>query len=180
VRTAAKDQSTTRGAGLSARRLVVGAGWGAVATLVMSALMLAGTAAGVSPMPKPVPVALVAHTLGSLPKPALLVLVLAVIAHLTYGASAGALLAGLVARVTVWVGVGYAVVLWAVMGLVWLPYLGWGLFGTAQTARIAVVTLVLHLVYGLTLGLLLDRKSPRPTGYRQPATDDRSDVKRAG
>jgi hypothetical protein len=178
VRTAAKEQSATRGAGLPARRLVVSAGWGAVATLVMSALMLAGTAIGVSPMPEPVPVALVAHTFGSLPKPA--VLVLAVIAHLTYGASAGALLAGLVARVTVWVGVGYAVALWAVMGLVWLPYLGWGLFGTAQTARIAVATLVLHLVYGVTLGLLLDRKSPRPTGHRQPATDDRSDVKRAG
>lgn len=166
--TATKEQAATRGAGLSGRRLVVGAGWGAVATLMMSALMLAGTAAGASPMPKPVPVALVAHTLGSIPKPA--VMVLAVIAHLAYGAAAGALLAGLVARVTVWIGLGYGVVLWAAMGLVMLPYLGWGLFGTAQTPRIAVATLVLHLVYGLTLGLLLDRRSPRPTGDRQPAT----------
>lgn len=163
---------------LSARRLVVGAGSGAVATLVMSALMLAGTATGVSPMPKPVPAALVAHTLGSIPTPG--VLVLAVIAHLAYGAAAGALLAGLLARVTGWVGLGYGVVLWAVMGLVWFPYLGWGLFGTAQTPRIAMATLVLHLVYGLTLGLLLDRKSPRPIGHRQPAADDRSEVKRAG
>lgn len=120
-------------------------------------------------MPKPVPAALVAHTLGPLPEPG--ALVLAVIAHLAYGATVGALLAGFVSRITVWVGVGYGVVLWAVMGLVWLPYLGWGLFGTAQTPRVAVATLVLHLVYGSALGLLLDRKSTRPTGERQPTTE---------
>lgn len=168
MRTEARDQTETRAAGFSSRRLGLGAAWGTVATLVMSAVMLAGTATGVSPMPKPVPVALVGHTLGGIPQPA--VLVLAVLAHLTYGATAGALLAGLVGRVTVWVGVGYAVALWVVMGLVWLPYLGWGLFGTAQTPQIAVATLVLHLLYGLTLGLLLDRTPRRATDARQPAT----------
>lgn len=164
-----RTDQTHKGAGLSARRLGAGAGRGVVATVAMSALMLAGTAAGVSPMPKPVPAALVAHTLGSIPEPA--VLVVAVTAHLGYGATAGALLAVLVARVTVWVGVGYAVVLWAVMGLVWLPYLGWGLFGTAETPRIAVATLVLHLLYGLTLALQLDRKSRHAAANdRRPAT----------
>ncbi len=120
-------------------------------------------------MPKPVPAALVEHTLGAIPQPA--VLVLAVIAHLTYGATAGALLAGMVGRVTGWAGVGYAVALWAAMGLVWLPYLGWGLFGTTQTPQIAVATLVLHLIYGLTLGLLLDReRRPAPGPSPAPAT----------
>ncbi len=33
-----------------------------------------------------------------------------------------------------------------------------GFFGLAITPRIAVATLVLHLVYGFTLGWLLDRK----------------------
>lgn len=169
MRTATKGQAATRRrSGFSARRLGVGAGWGSVATLVMSVVMLAGTASGVSPMPKPVPAALVGHTLGGIPQPA--VLVLAVLAHLTYGAIAGALLAGVVGRVTVWVGVGYGVALWAVMGLVWLPYLGWGLFGTAQKPQIAVATLALHLIYGLTLGLLLDRKVHQAAGSRQPAT----------
>lgn len=47
------------------------------------------------------------------------------------------------------------------MGLAWLPYLGWGLFGTGITAKIAAATLLLHLVYGTTLGLLLDRGRAR-------------------
>jgi hypothetical protein len=142
--------------GLS-RRLPAGAGWGALAAAAMGVVMLAGKAAGVSPMPKPVPVALVAHTLGMSPGPALIVL--AVVAHLAYGAAAGTILAGLVVRAAVWHGVVFAVVLWVAMGLVWLPYLGWGLFGTGLTPKIAVATLVLHLVYGLTLGVLLARRT---------------------
>jgi hypothetical protein len=47
------------------------------------------------------------------------------------------------------------------MGLVWLPHLGWGLFGTAITVEIALATLLLHLVCGLTLGLLLARQTRR-------------------
>lgn len=138
------------------RRLAVGAGWGAVATVVMSALMIAGVLSGISPMPKPIPVALVARTLGGgLPMPALIAL--GALAHLAYGATAGAVLAGLVRRVSVATALGYAVLLWALMDLVWLPYLGWGLFGTAINPKIALATLVLHLVYGLTLGLLLVR-----------------------
>lgn len=82
---------------------------------------------------------------------------LAVLAHLAYGASAGAVLAVALRRVTVVRAIGYGVMLWALMGLAWLPYLGWGLFGTGITAKIAAATLLLHLVYGTTLGLLLDR-----------------------
>lgn len=137
------------------RRLAVGAGWGVVATVVMSALMIAGVLTGISPMPKPIPVALVAHILGGgLPMPALVAL--GVLAHLAYGAAGGAILAGLVRHVTPTRALGYAVLLWALMDLVWLPYLGWGLLGTAITPKIALATLILHLLYGLTLGLLLD------------------------
>lgn len=135
------------------RRLLVGAGWGAVATVAMSVVMLAGVATGVSPMPKPIPVALVARTLGIAPGPALIVL--AVVAHLAYGTVAGAVLAGLAGRVAVWHGLVFGGVLWVAMGLVWLPFLGWGPFGTGLTPKIAVATLVLHVVYGLTLGAVL-------------------------
>jgi len=34
---------------------------------------------------------------------------------------------------------------------------GWGVFGTAITPKIAVATLVLHLIYGATLGWGLRR-----------------------
>lgn len=104
-----------------------------VATLAMSVLMIAGFATGVSPMPRPIAQALVAHTLGSVPEPALIGL--AALAHLGYGASAGAILAMVLRRVTVAKTIGYGVVLWALMGLAWLPYLGWGLFGTGVTPR---------------------------------------------
>ncbi|GAA3731526.1 hypothetical protein GCM10022402_10290 [Salinactinospora qingdaonensis] len=121
--------------------------------------MLAATATGLSPMPKPIPAALVSHTVGALPQPGLVAL--AAVAHLGYGATAAVLLAALARRVTVWHGLAGGVVLWALMGLAWLPYLGWGLFGTAITPRVAVATLVLHLVYGVVLGLLLDRRNKR-------------------
>ncbi len=147
---------------LDLRRLVAGTGWGLLATVAMSVVMLAATATGVSPMPKPIPAALVSHTLGALPQPGMVAL--AATAHLAYGAVAGAVLAGLVRRVSVWAGAAYGVVLWALMGLVWLPYLGWGLFGTALTPKIAVGTLVLHLVYGITLGLLLGRSKVEGRG----------------
>lgn len=137
------------------RRLAAGAGAGAVATLAMSAVMLTTVLTGASPMPKPVPAALVAHTLGPLPEPASIVL--AALTHLAYGAIAGAVLAGSLRRVTLGKALGYGAGLWALMGLAWLPYLGWGAFGTALTVKIAVATLLLHLIYGAVLGLLLDR-----------------------
>ncbi len=133
-----------------------GAVWGVGATVVMAAVMIAGVATGVSPMPRPIPVALVARTLGMLPMPALLGLGL--LAHLSYGAGAGAVFAGLTRRASVLTGLVYGVALWLLMDLVWLPYLGWGLFGTSITPAIAVATLGLHLVYGATLGGLLGRR----------------------
>lgn len=159
-------------AALDTTELTAGAVWGAPATVVMGVVMLAATATGISPMPRPIPAALVSHALGRSPGP--LLVTLAVTAHLAYGAVAGAVLAGFVRRVTVWRAAGYGVVLWVLMGLVWMPYLGWGLFGAGVTPKIAVATLVLHLVYGVTLGLLLDR---RRTG-RKLGTEGRNEMAR--
>jgi hypothetical protein len=49
--------------------------------------------------------------------------------------------------------------LWLIMELVVLPLLGWGVFGSAITSKIAVATLVLHLIYGGILGWGLMRAS---------------------
>lgn len=124
-----------------------GAAAGALGTVAMSLLMLAGLASGLSPMPEPVPKAIASALLpAGAPAPALVGL--AVLGHLGYGAFWGA---GLLARdptPSARDGLLLGVGLWVLMGLVVLPALGWGLFGTAVTARIAVATLVLHLVYG--------------------------------
>lgn len=141
----------------SANRPVIGFGWGVVATLAMSALMVLGVATGLSPMPSPVPAAIVSKIFGGgLPQP--LILLLAAGGHLIFGGLGGAALASITSRVTVWKALGLGIVLWLFMEIAVLPFLGWGPFGLEITPRIAVATLVLHLVYGLTLGLLMDRK----------------------
>lgn len=137
-------------------RFAKGFGWGVVATLAMSALMLAVTAIGASPLPGPVPVAIMGAIVGSaVAKP--LVMGAAVTAHLAYGGFWGGVLASATSRVTVTKGVGLGVALWLVMQVVVLPLVGWGVFGTGVTPAIAVATLVPHLVYGATLGWLVDR-----------------------
>lgn len=137
-------------------RFATAAGWGATATVVMAAVMFAGLATGVSPIPKPIPAALVGHTIGGLPQPAVIGLALA--AHLSYGALAGGLAASVWDRVTLAGGLAVGAGLWVVMGLVWLPYLGWGWFGLARSPAIAVATLGLHLIYGATFGWLMARR----------------------
>jgi hypothetical protein len=142
---------------LTRRRLLAGLEWGLTGTLVMSLLMIAGVASGLSPMPRPIPEALMVTLLGE-SDPKLLVLVLAVGAHLLYGAIAGALLALLRRPVTLATGLGWGGLLWAIMGVAVLPLIGWGVFGATVTPRIALATLLLHLVYGAVLSWALDQE----------------------
>lgn len=131
--------------------------WGVVATLAMSTLMVVGMVTGAAPMPRPIPEAIVSLVIGDVATP--IRMLVAVSAHLLYGGVFGALLAGTVQRMSVWKGLAFGVVLWIGMGVVPLPLLGWGVFGTAITPKIAVATLVLHLIYGGVLGWTLHRTS---------------------
>jgi len=125
--------------------------WGVLATIVMSIFMVTATLTGVSPMPAPIPVALVKTFLGPMPKPALIFL--GIIAHLVYGGVAGGILGQIFKeRINLWIGLGWGVLLWLLMQVIFLPILGWGAFGSAITPKIAVATLILHLIYGGTLG----------------------------
>jgi hypothetical protein len=137
-----------------------GFGWGVVATIAMSVVMIAGVLTGLSPMPKPIPVAIVGTILGGgLPHPALMALGAA--AHLLYGGTFGGVLAMVTYPLTVWKGVLLGVILWLLMQVFWLPFLGWGMFGVAVTPIIAGATLVLHVIYGATVGWLIDRHAYR-------------------
>jgi hypothetical protein len=107
-------------------------------------------------MPEPIPKALVTLVFGAgLPAP--LLMALSAGSHLGYGGFFGAALARLFPDAGVKEGLVLGVLLWLVMEVVVLPILGWGLFGTAITPKIAVATLVLHLMYGATLGWGLRR-----------------------
>lgn len=131
--------------------------WGVVATLAMSTLMIVGMVTGAAPMPRPIPEAIVSLVIDDAATP--IRMLTAVSAHLLYGGVFGALLAGTVQQVSVWKGLALGVVLWIGMGIVALPLIGWGVFGTTITPKIAVATLVLHLVYGGVLGWALYRTS---------------------
>lgn len=136
----------------------------------MSVLMLLAVVSGLSPMPQPIPKAVVAQFFGSsIPKS--LLMALAVGLHLGYGGLFGALLARIARPVTIGRGVTLGVALWGLMQVTFLPFLGWGLFGTAITPKIAVATLVLHLVYGGVLGWALDH-DPFSTGGASVTTAD--------
>lgn len=135
-----------------------GAGWGVLATVVMSVPMMIGMATGVALMPEPIPKALVTLVFGTgLPTP--LLMALATGSHLAYGGFFGAVLVTLFPNAGLREGLMLGVLLWLVMELVVLPLLGWGVFGTAITPKIAVATLVLHLLYGATLGWGLCRSA---------------------
>ena len=142
---------------MDTKRLATGFGWGIVATIVMSIPMVIATKTGIAPMPKPIPVALVATLLGGRPEPLLVLLGFG--SHLIYGGIFGAVLAHVTRPVTILKGVYLALILWLIMQVVFLPYLGWGAFGSAITPKIAAATLVLHLIYGVTLGWSMDRKA---------------------
>jgi hypothetical protein len=89
--------------------------------------------------------------------PDALLIALMVVSVLFYGGFGGAVLAGLTSPVKIWHGIGMGVFLWLVMGLVVLPFVGWGFFGLAITPMIALNALIFHLIYGITLGGLIDR-----------------------
>lgn len=160
------DSSNERG-----RRFGIGFGWGVAATVAMTIVMLIAMAAGVAPMPRPIPAAIWGNiTGGGLPRPVLMAV--AMLSHLAYGGVWGGVLALLSRRVTVPQGLALGFALWLIMQLIVLPFIGWGLFGTAITPRIAVGTLVLHLVYGGTFGALMDR-GVATENARQPAESSR-------
>lgn len=128
-----------------------GALYGFLGTLVMSLIMLLGMGIGMSPIPEPIPLAIAKGILGSVAKP--LLMIFAIITHFGYGAFWGGVLYQLVkGKGTLWHGLGWGFLLWIVMEIVVLPLLGWGAFGLFITPKIAIATLVLHLVYGGILG----------------------------
>jgi len=133
-----------------------GFGWGVAGTVAMSIPMIIGMGTGVAPMPEPIPKALVTLVFGAaLPAP--LLMVLSAGSHLGYGGVFGAVLVRLFPEAGLREGLGLGLALWLVMQVAVLPLLGWGLFGLSITPKIAVATLVLHLIYGATLGWGLGR-----------------------
>jgi len=147
--------------------------YGLLGTLFMSIIMLIGMGTGMSPIPEPIPAAIAKGLLGNAPKP--LIMGFAIITHFGYGAFWGAVLFYWIkTKGTVWHGLGWGVFLWLIMELIVLPLLGWGVFGSAITPKIAVATLVLHLIYGATLGWGLSRITAANSNPQQASPKPKS------
>ena len=128
------------------------------ATGGMTIIMLIGTLTGVAPMPKPIPIALARLVIGPVAFPVLVVSGL--IAHFVYGGVAGGVFTRWSPSVRVWSALVWGAILWLGMQVIFLPLLGWGIFGVKINPRIAVATLILHLIYGSILGGVASKTRP--------------------
>ena len=131
---------------------------GLIGSLVMFILMMiAIKGTGVAPFNMP-PSAAFLKSLGITPKP------LALIIHFGYGAAAALFLHEVFKNKSkVLYGLGLAFAMWLIMMFVVSPIIGWGVFGThagsidgalslSSTPKYIISTLILHLVYGFTIG----------------------------
>lgn len=135
------------------QKLILTFAIGLLATLVMTVLMLLGTLMDLSPMPNPVPAAIVGKVFGqSIPQTSRMLL--GFVGHFVYGGIWAILLWHLARPVTIFKGISLGIILWMIMQLGVLPFLGWGVFGSAVTSKIAIATFLLHILYGGVLGLL--------------------------
>ena len=133
---------------------------GLAGSLIMFILMMiAINGVGIAPFNMP-PSAAFLKSLGITPKP------LALIIHFGYGALAAIFLHEVFKNKSkVVYGIGLAIAMWLIMMFVLSPIIGWGILGTnagtidgalalSSTPKYIISTLILHLIYGLTIGLI--------------------------
>lgn len=146
------------------RKMIAGVAAGTIATILMTALLLAAPAFVGERVPEVaarVTALLRAH-------PAWLPIALAL--HLGYGALAGALYVAGARRVTLASGLFFGLGLWGVAVAVYAPLFGLGFVASHQPALAALV-LPAHLLYGGALGLLAPRgEIVQPIRDRFPLT----------
>lgn len=154
----------------SASNIKKGFVMGLGATVLMTAVMFVGVRTGVSPLPKPVPVAVVGKALStiglssSVPKAG--IMLTGLLLHFAYGGLLGGLVYGLYPDTSPLGYFGVGVTAWILMGLVSLPFLGWGFFGVSVTPKVGGATLVGHLVYGAGLAVGAALESGRLHGKK--------------
>ncbi|MCK2218466.1 DUF1440 domain-containing protein [Actinomadura sp. ATCC 31491] len=144
------------------RNLLRGAAGGAVATAVMSLVMVAGSRTGLMPDQPPKRIARAALP-GHRHRPKPGEGVAGALAHFGFGMTAGSLY-GLLTRgrrIPAPVGVGYALAIWVSSYQGWVPKLGILPPAAEDRPGRQAVMVAGHLAYGLTLATVLNRLSTR-------------------
>ncbi|MBI1220804.1 MAG: hypothetical protein GC186_19935 [Rhodobacteraceae bacterium] len=121
-------------------------GVGVLVAIVTAAAMLALTAAGVSPFPKPPSLAF-AETLLGRPLP----LPVGLLFHAAYVTFWSVLYLRFFRRRSLGAGLALAAGLWIVILVVFFPIIGWGLAGTSVSPKLIPASFVPHLLFGLLL-----------------------------
>jgi hypothetical protein len=133
---------------------------GAVASLVMALIMMVAISQEIAPFSLP-PSAAFSHKLGLPAQPT------GIIVHFVYGMFLSLVFVYLFREtISFTKGVGFSIVIWLVMMLVFSPIIGWGVFGLnasygepgdmlylASMIKYIVATLTMHLIYGALIGL---------------------------
>jgi hypothetical protein len=139
--------------------LIEGATGGAIATVAMSAIMIAGEHTGLIGEQPPTTITRFALGAAGVDRPSVAASVTAPLTHLAFGALGGAVF-GLFRRLVPSVpggllGVGFGLAIWAVSYKGWIPALG--ILPPPEDDRPGrpVVMIVAHVVYGLVLGRLV-------------------------
>ncbi len=148
------------------RTVARGAGAGAVATLVMSAVMLAAGKLGFHGKQPPEAIVEAALDTADIDRSERTEYVLASLAHLGFGSSMGGLFALLrrIARTPgpeVLHGAGFGLGVWAVSYQGWIPALDILPPPSHDTSERPPTMIVAHLVYGAALGALVGRCGAR-------------------
>jgi len=152
---------------------------GLLGSLLMFILMQLAMGAGMAPF-EMAPSAAFLEQLGLPPKP------LALVVHFGYGLVWSVIFVALWRERANWLrGLLLAGFLWLVMMLVFSPIIGWGVFGAnapveqtpvlQSTGRYVIASAVLHIVYGLTIGILNPlwiRFAPKPASAAETRGDE--------
>ncbi|WP_265519063.1 hypothetical protein [Nitratireductor luteus] len=121
-------------------------GIGLLVSIVTAAVMLALTAAGLSPFPKPPSLAFAETMLGrALPLP------VGLLFHTAYVTFWSVIFVRYFPRRDLWTALGLAGVLWLVILVVFFPVVGWGFAGVSVSPRLIPASFVPHLLFGLLL-----------------------------
>jgi hypothetical protein len=138
------------------KRSLRGAIWGLAATAMMTAVMVIGALVFRSGFARPpFPYLFIDHLRAYAGGGASAAL-LTVFAHFAFGGVMGMVFAYFSEPMTFAKGVGFSVLAWSMMQVIFIPWLGWGDFGLIHSQAVSFVfyTLILHLTYGVTLGAL--------------------------
>ena len=127
---------------------------GLMVGILTAAIMLAATAAGLSPFPKPPSLAFAETVLGrSVPLP------IGLLFHLAYVTFWCLVYVRFFPRRGLGPALGLGFALWLVILVVFFPVVGWGVAGLAVSPKLIVASFVPHLVFALLLWAL-DRYLP--------------------